>query len=305
MKKIILGINFENESDTAIEDAYLLASKYEATIIPIHAIEYLPQRNLQHETDLLVNQISQRMEDISKRLSVRGVKVIEPVIEKGDVLTVLTAAIKVLEADLLIIGAGVDDPNHHTLGVTAKSIIRASSVPVWVSNCKTNKVDYDNIVCAVDFSPASLQTLESAASVARILGSKLHILHVEPKMTYYPGLLNSDIPVSPWILSSSMMTMKSESDYNEEHKEYVLTHDFQDFIAKANLDGLEYDIHVQSGKASTEILAFAALFNAGLLILGTTGKGTFLTKLLGGTVEKVLDRLPCTMLCVVHSKEDE
>ena len=303
MKKILLGINFENESDAAIEDAYLLASKYGSAIIPIHAIEYLPQRNYQHEIDLLIGQIEKRLNDISERLSMRGIEVYEPVIEKGDPLTVLEAAVNVLDIDLLIIGAGVDDPNHHTLGVTAKSIIRSSKVPVWVSNCATSKVDYDNVLCAVDLSPASLITLESSASLAKVLGAKLHILHVEPKMTYYPGLLNSEIPVSPWILSSSMMTMKPEEEYDQEHKEHVLTHEFKDFIKKANLEGVEYDIHVQSGNASKEIIAFTALFNAGLLVLGTTGKGTFLTKLLGGTVEKVLDRLPCTMLCVVHKKE--
>ena len=303
MKKILLGVNFENESSAAIEDAYLLAAKYDATIIPIHAIEYLPQRNYQHEVDLLIEQIEKRMKDISQRLSIRGVNVYEPVIEKGDPLTVLDAAVKVLDVDLLIIGAGVDDPNHRTLGVTAKSIIRNSKVPVWVSNCATEKVDYDNVVCAVDLSPASLQTLESAASLAKTLGATLHILHVEPKMTYYPGLLNSDIPVSPWVLSEYMAEMKTEEEYNREHENYVLTHDFKEFISKADLDGLDVDIHVKSGKASQEILAFSALFNAGLLVMGTTGKSGILSKLLGGTVEKILDRLPCTMLCIYHEKD--
>lgn len=303
MKKILLGINFENESDAAIEDAYLLASKYGASIIPIHAIEYLPQRNYQHEIDLLTNQIEARLKDISKRLSIRGIDVYEPVIEKGDPRVVLEAAVNVLDVDLLIIGAGVDDPNHRTLGVTAKSIIRNSKVPVWVSNCATSKVDYDNVLCAVDLSPSSLKTLEASASLARVLGAKLHILHVEPKMTYYPGLLNSDIPVSPWVLSEYMTEMKDEEEYNKEHEKYVLTHDFKEFLSKANLGDIEVDIHVKSGKASKEILAFVALFNAGLLVMGTTGKSGIISKLLGGTVEKILNRLPCTMLCVYHKKD--
>lgn len=303
MKKILLGINFENESDAAIEDAYLLASKYGAAIIPIHAIEYLPQRNYQHEVDLLIGQIESRLKDISQRLSIRGVEVYEPVIEKGDPIFVLEAAAKVLDVDLLIIGAGVDDPNHRTLGVTAKQIIRSSKIPVWVSNCATDKVDYDNIVCAVDLSPASLKTLETAAILARTLNSKLHILHVEPKMTYYPGLMNSDIPVSPWVLSEYMTEMKSEEEYSREHEDYVLTHDLQDFVNKVNLEGIETDIHVKSGKASQEILAFSALFNSGLLVMGTTGKSGLLSKLLGGTVEKILNKLPCTMVCVYHKKD--
>lgn len=304
MKKILLGINFENESDAAIEDAYLLASRYNATIIPIHAVEYLPRRNYQHEVDLLVGQIENRLKDISQRLSIRGVEVYEPVIEKGDPIVVLEAAAKVLEADLLIIGAGVDDPNHRTLGVTARQIIRNSKIPVWVSNCTTEKVDYDNIVCAVDLSPASKKTLETAAILARTLNSRLHILHVEPKMTYYPGLMNSDIPVSPWVLSEYMNEMKSEEEYSREHEEYVLSHDLKEFISTVNLEGIQTDVHVKSGKASQEILAFSALFNAGLLIMGTTGKSGILSKLLGGTVEKILNKLPCTMLCVYHGKEN-
>lgn len=300
MKKILLGINFENESDAAIEDAYLLASKYNATIIPIHAIEYLPQRNYQHEVDLLVGQIKNRLNDISQRLSIRGVNVYEPVIEKGDPLIVLNTAAKVLEADLLIIGAGVDDPGHRTLGVTAKSIIRNSKIPVWVSNIAVSKVDYEDVLCAVDLSKASMETLKSAASIAKILNARLHVLHVEPKMTFYPGLLNSEIPVSPWVLSEQMVDMKTEEQYNREHEKFVLTHDFKEFMEKADLDEIEVDIHVKSGKASNEILAFSELYHAGLLVMGTTGKSGIMAKLLGGTVEKILDRLPSTMLCIPH-----
>jgi nucleotide-binding universal stress UspA family protein len=300
MKKILLGINFENESSAAIEDAFMLASKYEASIIPIHAIEYLPRRNQQHESDLLTAQINKRMDEIANRLSVRGVEVYKAVIEKGDPITVIHAAAKVLEVDLLIIGAGVRDQSHNTLGATAKQLIRSSVVPVWISNCCTSKIDYDNIVCAIDLSNYSLMTLNNAASLARMIGSKLHILHVEPKMTYYPGLLNSDIPVSPWTLSEFITEMPPEEECDKSHRNYVLTHDVKNFLSKANLDNLECEVHVKSGKASKEIIAFVEQHKAGLLVMGTIGKTGLLQKLLGGTIEKILDRLPSSMLAIPH-----
>jgi nucleotide-binding universal stress UspA family protein len=243
------------------------------------------------------------MESIEERLSVRGIGVCKAIIEKGDPITVIHAASKVLDVDLLIIGAGINDSAHRTLGVTAKQIIRTSPIPVWISNCLTEKVDYDNILCAVDLSKYSLQTLNNAASLARIIGAKLHILHIEPKMSYYPGLLNSDIPVSPWVLSEYIMTIPDEDECDKNHREYVLTHDFKEFLEKANLDNLEHDIHLRSGKASQEILAFIELYSAGLLVMGTIGKTSIIQKLIGGTVEKMLDRLPCTMLAIPHPKE--
>lgn len=303
MKKILLGINFEYESDAAIEDAFMLASKYDAEIIPIHAIEYLPRCNQQHEEDLLVSQIERRMKVIEDRLSIKGIQVFKTIIEKGDPITVIHAAAKVLEVDLLVIGAGVNDLTHHTLGATAKQLVRTSPVPVWFSNCKTSKVDYENIICAVDLSNYSLMTLNNAASLARMIDAKLHILHVEPKMSYYPGLLDSDIPVSPWTLSGYINNMPDPSKCDQKHRDYVLTHDFQEFLEKANLDSLKYDIHVRSGKASQEILAFVELFNAGLIIMGTIGKTGIIQKLIGGTIEKILDRLPCSMLAVPHPED--
>ncbi|MCM8535920.1 MAG: universal stress protein [Lentisphaeraceae bacterium] len=303
MNKILLGINFQNESDAAIEDAFLLASKYDAQIIPIHAIEYLPRRNEQHETDLLVRQIEKRMKTIEERLSVRGIDVLKTIIEKGDPISVISSAATVLEVDLLIIGAGVNDLKHRTLGVTAKQLVRTSPVPIWISNCATNKVDYDNIVCAVDLSERALTTLNNAASLARILGAKLHIVHVEPKMSYYPGLMNSDIPVSPWTLSEFVTKMPDNEASDKAHRNHVLTHDFKEFIEKANLDSLECDIHIKSGKASKEILNFVDEFQAGLLVLGTLGKTNIIKKLLGGTIEKILDRLPCTMLAIPHPED--
>lgn len=303
MKKILLGINFEPESDTAIEDAFLLASKYDAQIIPIHAIQYLPRCNQQHEENLLISQIERRMQVIKDRLSIKCVSIFKTIIEKGDPINVIHAASKILEVDLLIIGAGVNNSAHHTLGATAKQLVRTSPVPVWISNCKTDKVDYDSILCAVDLSEYSLMTLNNAASLARMINAKLHILHVEPKMYYYPGLMDSDIPVSPWTLSSYISSMPNNKKCDKKHREYVLTHDFQEFLNKANLDSLEYDIHIRSGKASREILAFVELFSAGLLIMGTISKTGLLQKLIGGNIEKILDRLPCSMLAVPHPEK--
>ncbi len=303
MKSILLGINFQNESDAAIEDAYLLATKYKATIIPIHAVEYLPQRNYQHEIDLLVKQIEERMLEIAQRLSLRSVNVCQPIIEKGDPIIVLNSAAVVLDVDLLIIGAGVNQPTHKTLGVTAKSIIRHAKVPVWVSNIASNKVDYKDIICAVDLSATSLTTLRAAASVAKVLNAKLHVIHIEPEVTFYPGLLNSEIPVSPWSLSSELKEMVNEETYNRQHENEVLNNEFKKFIENSQITGVQMDLHVRTGKASKEILAFIALFEAGLLVMGTTGKSTILEKLMGGTIEKILDRLPSTMLCIPYKKE--
>ena len=119
-------------------------------------------------------------------------------------------------------------------------------------------------------------------------------------MTYYPGLFNSTIPVSPWVLKESVNDMKLESDYQKDHNQYVLTHDFKEFLAKVNLSDVEHDVHIKTGKASREIMACIALFNTGLLIMGTMGKTGYFTKLLGGTVEKVLDQLPCSILTIPH-----
>ena len=302
MKKILLAVNFESESDAAIEDAYLLASKYNGAIIPVHAVEYLPQSNKQHEIDLLMGQIDKRMKEISERLEIKGLKVYEPVIEKGDPVSVIESACEVIEPDVLIIGAGTNDANHKTLGVTAKSIVRTSKIPVWISNIAADKLDYTSIICPVDLSEHSLTTLKTAVIISKTIDAKLHILHVEPKVTAYPGLMSSDIPVSPWVLSETMMEMKSEEEYNREHEKHVLNHDLKDFVEQVDLSGIDYDLHVKSGKASREILAFVPLFEAGLLVMGTMGKTGVVRKLLGGTVEKVLDQLPCSMLCVPHEQ---
>lgn len=302
MKKILLGICFANESQAAMEDAYMLAQRYSATIIPIHAVEYLPDYNRHHEMDMLIAQIKEQMKNISARLSVRGIDVYEPVIEKGDPTLVITSAAKVLDCDLIIIGAGFKGERRNTLGVTAKSIARCSTVPIWISNCLTEKIDYEDILCAVDLSRSSLQTLNDAASVARMLNATLHILHVEPKITYYPGLLDSSIPVSPWALSEYMSQMGSEDEYSHQHEEYILTHDFQEFIRNAELDDIHLKKYIKSGKASEEIIHHLESSEVGLLVMGTLGKSWLAAKILGGTIEKVLEKLPSSLLIIPHVK---
>ena len=140
-------------------------------------------------------------------------------------------------------------------------------------------------------------TLETAISIAKQIGAKLHVVHVEPDDFYYPGLYNSEIPVSPWGLTDYVKDIHIE-EMNCENPANLLTADFREFLKKVDFSGIETEIHLKSGKASREILDFAQCYNVGLLVMGTLGKTGFLHRLLGGTVEKVLDRLPCSMLAV-------
>lgn len=301
MKKILVGVNFEHESNTAIEDSFIMAVCHDATIIPIHAVESLPRSNQQHEIDLLTKLIDKRFTKAANLLSANEVEVYEPVIEKGDPAVVLQTAAKVLDVDLLVIGAGVNERDHDTLGVTAKAIIKESSIPVLVSNNATEEDRYSEIICAVDLSRGSHKTLDRALGLARQFNSKLHILHVEPDEFYYPGMFNSEVLVSPWIPNQDEIDIKVEETggvFTEN-----LSAKFQEFLERVDLTGLKSEIHVKVGETSQEIISFVKDNKIGILVIGSLGKSGFIDKFLDSTVEKVLDQLPCSILTVPHKKE--
>ena len=100
-----------------------------------------------------------------------------------------------------------------------------------------------------------------------------------------------------------MNQMKSEEEYSEQHEEYVMTHDFQDFLEKAELGDIVVKQYIKSGKASSHIIDFLKESETGLLVMGSRPKSRFLSRFFGGTAEQVVDHLPSSLLVIPHSKD--
>ena len=299
MKRIVLGVELKKDLGKLFETALLLANRYQAEIVPIHVVEHIPVFQTHTQEKLLHDLIESQFDAVIENLQLKDqtVTLCEPAIMKGQAHKHLTNYAESLQANLTMIGSG--NREDGTLGHTAKRIARETHCPLWISHHDMDIEDLSKIVCAVDFSEHSIATMNTAISIARTLNSELTILHVVPEVTFYPGLAEEGIYVSPWGATMYDLNL-DEDEIAARHKmtERIDKEEFAKFLDQFHLEGLNYKTETLHGVVDDMIISSVITNRAGLLVMGLQGTSSFLGSLLGGTVEKVLHDLPCSLVTV-------
>lgn len=131
----------------------------------------------------------------------------------------------------------------------------------------------DEILCPVDFSPASERALAYAANVARALGARVRLAHVVP-------IPVPAVPVPEIGFAQEAVVMPSEQMLRD---------------ARAGLERLarahaivDFELEVVSGSAPREILRIARESGASMIVMGSHGRTGLAHLLLGSVAERVV-----------------
>lgn len=136
------------------------------------------------------------------------------------------------------------------------------------------------IVLATDGSPFS----DAAAhflSRADLLqpGYTVHVVHVAPDVTGQVRAYISKDALESWHQEESGKAM----------------HSVCDILAAANI---QFERHALHGFAPEKILAYAKSVNAGAIVMGTHGRGTFFDAVLGSVAGRVVAQAECPVIMV-------
>ncbi len=137
------------------------------------------------------------------------------------------------------------------------------------------------ILCAVDFAEYSPQVAEYAQTLAKTLGSAVHVLYVAPTLSQYVGFQVAPSSIENFvgeILSGAEQTMEN---FLQEH--------FAD---------IEVTGHVLTGYAAEEILNYADENAMDLIIMGTHGRKGIDRILFGSVAERVVKSANVPVLTV-------
>jgi nucleotide-binding universal stress UspA family protein len=141
------------------------------------------------------------------------------------------------------------------------------------------------IVYATDFSDASREALEYAVYLAGKLSAELHCVHVvDDSYQYWMNLDSGAVPVGP---SVEDLMRSAESHCKE-------------FLAGAVGADVAIITKILRGNPFLEIVRYAKTAEAGLLVLGTHGRGALKHILMGSVAEKVVRKSPCPVLTIRH-----
>ena len=134
------------------------------------------------------------------------------------------------------------------------------------------------VIFPTDFSSASDVALEYATRMAKTLGARLIIAHIEePPFAYGGGELYYGIPEPDQTALGKMLSQLRPTD-----------------------SSVPYEHRMLVGTPANEIARLAEQEKAELIVMGSHGRGGVARLLLGSVAESVLRKASCPVLVVKH-----
>lgn len=148
-----------------------------------------------------------------------------------------------------------------------------------IAEQKEEKIDFKHIVVATDFSAGSNRALAYALAVAKRFGAEIALVHAIPPEPREP------VPMDPLPRELDRHRIEAEQKIKELAEESHLQ-DFRNHIV------------VQQGPVWEVLSSIIDRYRAGLLMLGTHGRGGLKKFVLGSVAEEVLRLASCPVLTI-------
>lgn len=265
MNKILLPVDFPNTSMGVVHQAAFLARHFHSEIILLHVVTPLsyPAGVLEggHEItgrDLHAEIVkrAQKHLDQSLRPELDGIAV-KCLLLKGDPAREIAQTARDEKVDLIVMSThGYGAFYRFLLGSVTAKVLHDSDCPVWtgghLEEAPAREFAIHNVLCAVDLSHHSRNTVSRAAEMAAEFGAQITLVHITAGVeTYGPG--------GPYVLP--------------EWKEALVGYAAKE-IAKLQQDaGTKADVIIDSGNVHKLLNRAAEQSKGDLLVIGHSPPG--------------------------------
>jgi nucleotide-binding universal stress UspA family protein len=218
---------------------------------------------------------------------------VDVVVEAGDPARQILEHADRHETDLIVMGShGLSGFERLIIVSVAEKVLRKAHCPVLTVPPRVHSpapLPFKRVLCAIDFSPASLQALNYAGALAQQSQASLQLLHV----VQWPW----DEPPAP----APQELPPEQAVALGEYRRYV------EASAMARLAGLRRERipegteampQIVHGKAYVQILRVAAETGTDLIVLGIHGRNAVDLALFGSTANHVVRAAACPVLTV-------
>jgi nucleotide-binding universal stress UspA family protein len=146
---------------------------------------------------------------------------------------------------------------------------------------------FRKIVACIDFSETSREVSEQARRVAVQEGASVDFLHVWHE---------------PWLSMPYAFRPAHEAEFAEERQQ-ALRATLKQFVSETAPDIESSEVLMNAPNYGNGITAYALEAKADLIVVGNKGRTNLRYVLLGSTAERLLTRLPCSLLVVKPTLE--
>jgi len=249
MKRIIVPIDFSEQSEFALEVAANLAQKYGSELIVLHMLELsnaILTTNgtaINNEAVFYLKLAEQKFEAFLDKPYLEGVKV-TPIVKHFKVFSEVNEVANEHQANLIVMGShGASGVKEALIGSNTEKVVRNSDIPVLVIKHNPILLDFENAVFASDFSDDAVKPYLNAKVTFDKLGAKMHLVYVNSPDGNFRSSAEIDKKVS-------LFLKKADGDLSN--------------ISKVNVVS---DYSIEKG-----ILNFASIIGADLIAVATHGR---------------------------------
>ena len=297
--KILVPVDGSATSTRGLDEAARLAQTLHSKVKLIHIVNELIIDGGQPVTwgyDKLIEGLREGgkriLDDAVAYAKKRGIK--EPESQLFEVIGGRAAHVIVDEArrwnaDLIVMGThGTSGFQHLVLGSVTEKVLRRAGCPVLTVPPRAHaasRLPFERVLCAVDFSDASLDAVRSALSLAGQSGSALTLLHViewpwgEPPPPHMEEL--------PAAQRAALSEFRRYLEDGARKRLESLIPSSAPFRCEARL---------RNGKSYVQILDVAAEERADLIVMGVRGRNPVDLAFFGSTTNQVVRQAPCPVL---------
>lgn len=295
--RVLCPTDLSEASAHAAEWAVAVAGRYKAATTALHVVSPIfmaaPGMGVpsyaepieESETDRLRKDVAAQFGGASTE---RGP--LDVVIDVGQPANRILERAASLPADLIVMGThGTSGFEHLVLGSVTEKVLRKALCPVLTVPPRaqaTSRLPFRRVLCAIDFSEASLAALQFAASLAQEAGAVLTLLHVlEWPWEEPPPPMIEELPFEQGFALAEFRR------YSEETAQKRL-----ESLISDSLRVSPAPVRLRSGKPYVQILHVAAEEKTDLIVIGVHGRNPLDMALFGSTTNQVVRRATCPVL---------
>jgi len=291
IRRILCPIDRSDTSGHALEYGLMLARWYGASVTALEIVWItVPPVSASAQPALSPAQVEAFSDELKAFVSARdasGVDVTSQ-IGQGPVIASILQEAKALPADLIVLGThGHTGVERFLLGSVAEKTLRKAPCPVLTippaaSDAPSVPQPFQSILCAVDFSPASLEALQYALRLAEESGKRITLLHV-----------------FDWDVDRLMPEQfdAATHELREQHRVETVER-LEALVSEEARTWCDVRVLTATGRPHEEVVLAAAGERADLIVIGAHGRRASDLLHVGSTTNQVVRHATCPVLTI-------
>lgn len=159
--------------------------------------------------------------------------------------------------------------------------------------------ELNRIMVPVDFSDTTPRLCDYAYHLALKFNADILLFH-----TYFASAIET-VPFSDsYTYNATVVEVLAEVEKNAKTKIEELCENLRARVKKDNVEGVEIDVRLSGGIASSEIISMTKTYKPDLLVMGSRGETSGTRNLLGSVVSSIIDQVDVPMLILSDRGEN-